>query len=100
MLAERAVCSHGLGANLQYREKAAYNRVFRCRKGHEITMLKNSFFEGSLYNIRVLVIFIKYYIEGHTLKQCALATSMEYKSTAVNWGSFIRELFMGHVHLT
>ena len=43
--------------------------------------------------------FIKYYIEGHTLKQCALATSMEY-SAAVNWGSFIRELFMGHVHLT
>ena len=46
------------------------------------------------------MIFIKYYIEGHTLKQCAIATSMEYKSTAVNWGSFIRELFMEHVHLT
>ena len=51
LLADRVVCSYGLGANLQYPEKAAYNRVFRCRKGHEITMLKNSFFEGSSYNI-------------------------------------------------
>lgn len=98
LLAERIVCDHGLSANLQYREKAAYNRAFRCSKGHEITMLKYSYFEGSPYNVRDLIIFIKYYIEGHTLKQCSLATSMEYKNTAVNWASYIRELFMEHVH--
>ena len=67
LLAEIVVCSNRLSANLQYREKAAYNRVFRCRKGHKITKLKNSFFEGSSYNIRDNVIFMKYYIEGHTL---------------------------------
>ena len=61
-------------------------------------MRKYSFFEGSSYNIRDLVIFVKSYLEGHTLKQCALATSMDYKSTAVHWASYIRELFIEHVH--
>ena len=39
------------------------------------------------------MIFIKYYLEGHTLHQCALSTGMDYKHTAVNWASYIRELF-------
>ena len=35
------------------------------------------------------MIFMKYYLEGHTLKQCALATNMDYKSTTINWASYI-----------
>ena len=39
------------------------------------------------------MIFIKYYLEGHTLHLCALSTIIDYKHTAVNWASYIRELF-------
>ena len=46
---------------------------------------------------RDLVIFVKSYLEGHTLKQYALATSMDYMSSAVHWASYIRELFIEHV---
>ena len=59
-------------------------------KGHEYTTRKHPFFEGSPYNIRDLVIFIKYYIEGHTPKQCALATSL------LPW--ILTALFMEHVY--
>ena len=86
-------------AKLQKREKTADKFAFRCKKNHEYTMRKYSFFEGSSYHIRDLVIFVKSYLEGHTLKQCALATSMDYKITAVHWASYIRELFIEHVHV-
>ena len=39
------------------------------------------------------MVFIKYSLEGHTLHQCALSTIIDYKHTAVNWASYIRELF-------
>ena len=61
-------------------------------------MRKNSFFEGSAYKIRDIMIFIKHYLEGNSLHQCALATGMDYRHTAVDWGSFIRELFCQYVH--
>ncbi|XP_041349186.1 LOW QUALITY PROTEIN: uncharacterized protein LOC121368516, partial [Gigantopelta aegis] len=48
--------------------------------------------------IRDLMNFIKYYLEGNTLHRCALATGMDYKCTAVNWASYIRELFCHYVH--
>ena len=60
-------------------------------------MRKNFFFEKSSYNIRDLIIFIKYYIEGHSLHQCALNTGMDYRHTAVNLASYIRELFCQYV---
>ena len=67
-------------------------------KGHEYTTRKHPFFEGSPYNIRDLVIFIKYYIEGHTPKQCALATSLlPWIITALIRTSYI-ELLMEHVY--
>ena len=98
LLAETIICETGEVAKINKRKKSKDNYSFRCKNGHEYGMRKNSFFEGSAYNIRDLVIFIKYYIEGHTLHQCALSTGMDYKSTAVNWASYIRELFMEHIH--
>ena len=56
-------------------------------------MRKISFFDGSSYNIRDLMIFIRYSLEGHTLHQCALSTRIDYKHTTVNWASYIRKLF-------
>ena len=32
------------------------------------------------------------------MKQCALSTGMDYKTTAVNWASYIREMFMEYVY--
>ena len=60
-------------------------------------MRKFSFFEGSAYNIRDLMIFLKQYLEGSSLHQCALATGMDYRHTAVEWAGYIRELFCQYV---
>ena len=60
-----------------------------------------SFFEGSSFNIRDFIfIFIKQYLDENSLKQCALSTDMDYKSTAVNWASYIREMFLEYVYKT
>ena len=61
-------------------------------------MRKNSFFEGSAYNLRDLMIFLKCYLEGNNLHQCALSTGMDYIHTAVDWASYIRELFYQYVY--
>ena len=50
---------------------------------------KNSVFERSSYNIRDLLY--------NSLNQCALSTGMDYKHTAVNWASYIRQLFCQYV---
>ena len=85
----------GKSCKLNKRSRGLDSFSFRCSKhsGVEISMRKHSFFEGSSYNIRDLCIFIKEYLEGHTLLQCALATGMDYRHTAVDWASFIREMF-------
>ena len=97
LLANELKCHCGKTAKLNRRQRLKDKYSFRCRGGHELSMRKNSFFEGSSYNIRDLMIFMKYYIEGHTLKRCALATNMDYKHTAINWASYVRELFCQYV---
>lgn len=79
-----------------YRRSRAQDKfTFRCTKhsGVELGMRKFSFFEGSPYNKRDLMIFIKEYLEGHSLRQCAFSTGMDYKRTAVDWASYVREMF-------
>lgn len=85
----------GKNCKLNKRGRTVDKFSFRCSKhsGVEITMRKFSFFEGSPYNIRDLCVFVKEYLEGHSLLQCALATGMDYKHTAVDWASYIREMF-------
>ena len=97
LLASEITCHCGKKAKLNKSVRLKDGYTFRCRSDHEFTMRKKSFFERSSYNIRDLVIFIKYYIEGHSLNQCALSTGMDYKHTAVNWASYIRELFCQYV---
>ena len=97
LLASDLTCQCGKEAKLNRRNRLKDGYTFRCGSQHEFTMHKNSFFEKSSYNIRDLIIFIKYYIEGHSLHQCALNTGMDYRHTAVNWASYIRELFCQYV---
>ena len=95
LLAKEVMCRNcNTMASLKRRSRIPDGYSFRCPGSkHEFSMRKNSFFEGSAYNIRDLIIFLKYYLEGHTLHQCALSTNMDYKHTAVDWGSYVRELF-------
>ena len=81
LLASELTCHCGKKAKLNKRQRLKDKYSFRCGSNHEFSMRKNSFFEGSSYNIRDLMIFIKYYLEGHTLHQCALSTGMDYKHT-------------------
>ena len=101
LLANEVTCrTCGTPAKLGKRQRSKDGYTFRCLVSkHEYGMRKNSFLEGSAYNIRELMIFfIKYYLEGNSLHQCALATGMDYWHTAVDWGSFIRDLFCQYVH--
>ena len=96
LLASRVPCSeYGKNCKLNKRGRTVDKFSFPCSKhsGVEITMRKFSFFEGSPYNIRDLCVFVKEYLEGHSLLQCALATGMDYKHIAVDWASYNREMF-------
>lgn len=45
-------------------------------------------------------LFIKSYLEKNSLAQCARFTGMAYRSTAVNWASFMREVFKEYFNNT
>ena len=44
------------------------------------------------------MIFLKCYLEGNNFHQCAQSTGMDYRHTAVDWASFLRELFCQYVY--
>ena len=87
----------GVKNNLSLRKKAQLNEkirlkdgyTFRCGSNHEFNEKKTSFFERSSYNIRNLLY--------NSLNQCALSTGMDYKHKAVNWASYIWQLFCQYV---
>jgi len=57
---------------------------------------KFSFFENSKLTIQDIMVFVKSYLEGHTLFMTSKLSGVTYKSSAVDWGCFIRELFKEH----
>ena len=71
------------------------NTIFSCslHNRHEQAYRTYSFFEKSNLTISDIMVFIKSYLDNLTLMQCARFTGIAYKGTAVNWASFIRELF-------
>jgi hypothetical protein len=44
------------------------------------------------------MMFVKTYLEGHSLYQCRLS-GVHYKSTAIDWGSFVMEIFMDYHYI-
>jgi hypothetical protein len=68
----------------------------RCSKNrnHEVAPRKYSFFESSKLTIQDMMMFVKTYLEGHSLYQCSRLSGVHYKSTAIDLGSFVREIFM------
>lgn len=68
--------------------------VFRCmvNRLHIRACRANSFFEKSNLTLECIILFIKTYLDGSFLSQCARFSEVAYKSTAVNWRSFVMEL--------
>ena len=76
------------------------NSTFRCTKNrnHERGLRYLSYFENANITILDIMVFIKSYLDKLTLSQCPTFTGMSYKSMAVNWASFLLELFKEHFH--
>ncbi|CAG2192718.1 unnamed protein product [Mytilus edulis] len=70
---------------------------FAARRAMSMGCESILFLEGSSFNIRDIIVFIKYYLECHTLLQCSKSANMDYKNTSVYWASYIRELFCQYV---
>lgn len=68
------------------RSKTTYGYIFRCKVGHKMGMRKLSFFHGSSYDNRDLILFMKCYLEGH---KSVTISNMNYKGSVVNWTSYI-----------
>ena len=73
-------------------------KLFRCRnnRDHRKTLKAYSFFEGSNLKIQDIMVFMKSYLDKCTLLQCSKFSGIAYGSTGVDWGSFMRELFLEH----
>ena len=87
-------CSHP--CNLQLRGRALDGMQWRCTKntGHEISVRRYSFFQGSHFFCQDLFNFVITYLEGASLAYCARVCGLYYANTAVDWAQYMRDLFM------
>ena len=76
------------------RKKTIDGYTWRCKNKHEISIQRYSFFSQSKLYIPDIINFLLNYAEGNSLWNCAKNSAMAYGSTAVDWGSFCRDLFM------
>lgn len=76
--------------------------IFRCNgnKQHKMSSRLYSFFDRSNLVLQDIILFIRSYLEKNSLAQCARFSGMAYKSTAVNWACFMREVFKEYFHNT
>lgn len=80
--------------HLGVRERVIDGYVWRCKNRHEISIRRNSFFSRSHLHLQDIINFVIAYAEGQTLWKCSRAAGVGYGSTAVDWGSFCRDLFV------
>ena len=82
-------------AMLRARKGYVANEVFRCNKNvsHQRQTREFSFFEASKIPTNDILLFVKSYLDGCSLNQCASFAGISYGSTSVDWASHIRELF-------
>ena len=80
--------------NVSVRSNRAAGVSMKCSKSgnHEISIFKNSFFERSKLNIRDMLMFVKCYLDGCSLYQCAIFAGLSYGGTSVDWASFVGEI--------
>ena len=74
---------------------------WRCRPGgeHEHSLRKFSFFSHSHLYLQDIFLFVMGYAERNgSLGRLACWSGINYSSTSIDWGVFIREMFMAYVH--
>ena len=95
LLADNVQCDRcNVQCRLSVREKAIDGYVWRCPSRHEISIRRHSFFAKSHLHIPDIINFIVTYAEGQSVWKCAQIAGVGYGSTAVDWGSFCRDLFV------
>jgi len=94
LLADKAVCDRcQTDCRLSVRERTIDGLVWRCSARHEVSVRRWSFFEKSHLHIPDVINFLITYAEGQSLWRCSQIAGVGYGSTAVDWGSFCRDLF-------
>ena len=93
---QRQLTVRNVGNPVHFQKEVAKGFTFRCsgNKNHEFTMFKYSFFDKGQTDCRDVIQFVKSYLENSSLKLCSSQAGVHYGSTAVRWGSFIREVFV------
>ncbi|KAL4234909.1 hypothetical protein ACF0H5_006550 [Mactra antiquata] len=71
--------------------------MYVCPQRHTQTTYINSFFQNVKIDIRDVMLFLKLYLDGMSLKKCAVQVGVDYSKTAVYWGSYIREVAMNRI---
>ena len=94
LLASNVKCDRcDVDCRLSVRERAIDGFVWRCPARHEISVRRHSFFRPVTSSHPDVINFLISYAEGQSLWNCAQAAGIGYGSTAVDWGSFCRDLF-------
>ena len=85
-------------AVLRRRKGYVANESFRCNKNvsHERQTREYSLFEAAKIPTNDVMLFIKSYLEGNTLRQCATFAGISYGSSAVEWAVSVCDLFKDH----
>jgi len=78
---------------LQKRSSSVDGVSWRCNHGHEISIRQNSFFEKSHISLRDIMLFVYEFLKHQTLWRTSQQTGFCYKSTAIDWSNFVRDLF-------
>ena len=92
---QQMIC--GRPCNLQKRSKKIDGFVWRCQDNHETSIRHGSFFASSKHAIPDVMVFLKNFLDSMSLRKCASFSNIAYKSTAVYWGQYVRDLFVQYV---
>ena len=84
-------------AVLRRRKGYVANESFRCNKNvsHERQTREYSLSEAAKIPTNNVMLVIKSYLEGNTLRQCATFAGISYGSSAVEWGGECSRAFQG-----
>jgi len=76
------------------RTKQIDGATLRCTKNrdHEMSIRKKTIFERSKLTLQDAFMFTKTYLDWSSLLQCLKFSGVAYGSTALDWGSFVREV--------
>ena len=85
-------------AYLSKRSRNLEGMGWKCKDNHETTMRRFSFFAKAHFFTQDIINFIVCYITGSSLLHCSKISAFAYKNSAVDWASYVRELFVQWVY--